>query len=62
MLFFFKQIGVYVKPVGSSLEAFQKLKPSTTIKDCRSFAGMVNYHNLYCPEVLIIKYKMVNRN
>ena len=32
---------VCVKPLRSRIEAIQKLKPSTMIKGCRSFAGMV---------------------
>ena len=31
----------------SSLEAIQKLKPPTTVKGCRSFAGIVNFVQNY---------------
>ena len=31
------------KPLRSRLEAIQKLKPPTTVKVCRSFAGMVDF-------------------
>ena len=40
-----------VRPLRSGIEAFQKLKPPTTIKDCRSFTGMVNFVSLFCPEL-----------
>ena len=33
------------------LEAIQKLKPPTTAKGCRSFAGMVNFLSMFCPEL-----------
>ena len=35
----------------SRIEAIQKLEPPTTIKGCRSFAGMVNFVSLFCPEL-----------
>ena len=34
---------VCVKPLHNRLEAIQKLRLSTTVKGCRSFAGMVNF-------------------
>ena len=42
---------VCVKPLRSRLEATQKLKPQITVKDCRSFVGMVNLVCLFCPEL-----------
>ena len=42
---------VYVRPLRSRIEAIQKLKPPTMIKGCRSFAGMVNFVSLFCPEL-----------
>ena len=39
------------KPLRSRIEAIQKLKPPTTIKGCRSFVGMVNFVNIFCPEL-----------
>ena len=33
------------------MEAIQKLKPPTTVKGCRSFAGMVNFMSIFCPEL-----------
>ena len=40
---FIKDRRVCVKPFGSRLEAFQKLKPPKTVKGCRSLVGMVNF-------------------
>ena len=48
---FIKDRRVCVKPLRSRLEAIEKLKPPTTVKGCRSFAGMVNFLNLFCPEL-----------
>ena len=42
---------VCVKPLRSRLEAIQKLKPPMTAKGCRSFAGMVNFVSMFCPEL-----------
>ena len=39
------------KPLGSRLEAVKKLKPPTTVKGCRSFAGMVKFLSLFCQEL-----------
>ena len=41
---------VCVKPL-SKLEAVQKLQPPTTVKGCRSFAGMINFLSMFCPEL-----------
>ena len=48
---FIKDRRVCVKPLRSQLEAIQKLKPPTTPKHCRSFAGMVNYSSIFCLEL-----------
>ena len=40
-----------VKPLRSRLEKIQKLQPPTTVKGCRSFAGMVNFLSMFCPEL-----------
>ena len=40
---FIKDRRVYIKPLRSRLEAIQKLQPPTTVRGCRSFAGMVNF-------------------
>ena len=48
---FIKDRRVCVKPLRSRLEALQKLKPPTTAKGCRSFARMVNFMSIFCPEL-----------
>ena len=40
-----------VKPLRSRLEAIQKLQPPKTPKGCRSFAGVVNFLSMFCPEL-----------
>ena len=40
---------VCVQPLRSRLEAIQKLQPPTMVKGCRSFVGMVNILNMFCP-------------
>ena len=42
---------VCVQPLRSRLEAIQKLQLPTTIKGCRSFAGMINFLNMFCQEL-----------
>ena len=42
---------VHVKPLRSKLEAIQKLQPPMTAEVCRSFAGMVNFVSIFCPEL-----------
>ena len=49
---FIRNKRVCVRPLRSQIEAIQKLKPpTTTIKGCRSFVGMVNFVSLFCPEL-----------
>ena len=48
---FIKDRRVAVKPLKSRLEAIQRLKPATTPKGCRHFAGMVNFISIFCPEL-----------
>ena len=48
---FIRNKGVCIRPLRSQIEAIQKLEPPTTIKGCRSFAGMVNFVNIFCPEL-----------
>ena len=48
---FISNIRVCVKPLRSKIEAIQKLKPPTMIKECRSFVGMVNFVSIFCPEL-----------
>ena len=42
---------VFVKPLRNRLEAIQKLQPPKTPKGCRSFAGVVNFLSMFCPEL-----------
>ena len=42
---------VCVQPLRSRLEAIQKLQTPSTVKGCRSFAGMVNFLSMFCPEL-----------
>ena len=42
---------VCVKPLRSRLEAIQKLKPPVTPKGCKSFARMVNFASMFCPDL-----------
>ena len=48
---FIKERRVWVKPLRSRLEAIQNLKPPTTQKGCRSFASVVNFVSIFCPEL-----------
>ena len=48
---FIQERSVCVKPLWNRLEAIQKLQSPTTVKGCRSFAGMVNFLGMFCPEV-----------
>ena len=43
-----------VRPLCNRLEAIQRLEPPITIKGCRSFAGMVNFLNIFCPDLQIL--------
>ena len=42
---------VCVRLLHSRLEAIQKLRPPTTVKGCRSFAGMVNFLSIFCQDL-----------
>ena len=48
---FIKDRRVCVKSLRSRLEVIQKLKHPTVVKDCTSFAGMVNFVSIFCPEL-----------
>ena len=48
---FVKERRVCVKPLHSRLEVIQKMKAPTTAKQCKSFAGMVNFVSIFCPEL-----------
>ena len=42
---------VCVQPLRCRLEVIQKLQPPKTPKGCRSFAGIVNFLSMFCPEL-----------
>ena len=42
---------VCVQPLRNRLDMIQKLQPPKTAKGCRSFAGMVNFLSMFCPEL-----------
>ena len=46
-----KERRVCVKPLHSRLEAIQKVRVPATAKQCKSFAGMVNFISIFCPEL-----------
>ena len=48
---FIKDKRVFVKPLRSRLEAIQKLKPPTVIKDCRGFVEMVTFVSIFFLEL-----------
>ena len=48
---FIRNKRVCIRPLRSRIEEIQKLEPPTTIKGCRSFAVMVNFVSLFCPEL-----------
>ena len=47
---FIKDRHVHVKPLRSRIQAIQQLQPPTNVKGCKSFAGMVNFVVIFCPE------------
>ena len=42
---------VCVKPLRNRLKAIQQLQPPKIPKGCRSFAGVVNFLSMFCPEL-----------
>ena len=48
---FIKNKKVCVKPLRSRLEAIQRLQPPKKPKGCRSFAGVVDFLSMFCPEL-----------
>ena len=48
---FIKERRVCVKPLHSQLEAIQQIRPPTTAKQCKGFAGMVNFVSIFCPDL-----------
>ena len=45
---FIQENRVCIRPLCNRLEAIQRLKPPTTVKGCRSFAGMVSFLSIFC--------------
>ena len=50
-IIFIKDKRVCVKPLRNRLEVIEKLHPPTTVNGCRSFAGMVKFLSMFCPEL-----------
>ena len=48
---FIQEKRVCVRLLHNRLEVIQRLKPLTTINVCRSFAGMVNFLSIFCPDL-----------
>ena len=48
---FIKDRKVCIKPLRNRIEAILKLEPPKMPKGCRSFAGMVNFLSMFCPEL-----------
>ena len=42
---------VTITPMKSRIEAMQKLPPPTTVKESKSFCGVVNYLSLFCKDL-----------
>ena len=42
---------ITITPMKSRIEAIQKLPPPTTVKECKSFCGVVNYLSLFCKDL-----------
>ena len=53
-----------MKPLHSPLEAIQKIKPPTMAKQCKGFAGMVNFVSIFCldlQKLLQTKYDLMRK-
>ena len=50
-IIFIKDRKVCVRSLRNRVDAILKLKPSTTLKGCRSFTGMVNFLSMFCLEL-----------
>ena len=48
---FIKVKKVCIKPLRNRIEAILKLEPPKMPKGCRSFAGMLNFLSMFCPEL-----------
>ena len=47
-IIFIQEKRVCVKPIHSRLETIQRLRLPTTVKGCRSFAGLINFLSMFC--------------
>ena len=50
-IIFIKDKRVCIKPLRNRIEAILKLEPPKMPKGCESFAGMVNFLSMFCPEL-----------
>ena len=50
-MIFIKDKRVCVKPLHNQLAAIHKIKTPTMVKQCKSFAGMVNFVGIFCPDL-----------
>ena len=50
-IIFIKDKRGYDKPLRNIIKAILKLEPPMMPKGCRSFAGMVNFLSMFCPEL-----------
>ena len=48
---FIKERRFCIKPLCSQLEVIQKIKAPVTAKECKSFAGIVNFVSIFCPDL-----------
>ena len=48
---FIRNKRVCLRPLRSWIEAIQKLKLPTMVKECHSFVGMVNFVSIFCPKL-----------
>ena len=48
---FIKERRVCIKPLHIQLEVIQKIRPPATAKQCKRFAGMVNFVSIFCPDL-----------
>ena len=48
---FIKERRVCIKPLHNQLQVIQKIRTPTTAKQCKSFAGMVNFVSIFCPDL-----------
>ena len=45
-----------MRPLKTRIDAIQKVNPPKTIKECRSFCGMVNYMSMFLPNLIPIYF------